>query len=64
MQWALAEGSEFRIPVVQEVKEKGNLALTPAQMTPNLPTHLRAAEMEVTRYTIISFPGEERRVIR
>ena len=34
---------------------EGNLALTPAQMTTNLPTHLRAAGMEVRRYTMHSF---------
>ena len=54
-QWALAEGSEFLFPGVQEDREKRNLALAPAQMTTNLPTHVRAAVMEDTRYEVPSF---------
>ncbi|CAM9635092.1 unnamed protein product [Laminaria digitata] len=55
LQWSLAEGSGFLFPSVVESGEKGDLALTPAQMTTNLQTHLRAAGMEGKRYTIHSF---------
>ena len=33
----------------------GELALTPAQMTTNLQSHLRAAGMDDKRYTVHSF---------
>ena len=55
MQWALANGDEFLFPGVQEGGENGNLALTPAQMTTNLQTHLRVAVMEDPRYTMQAF---------
>ena len=55
MQWALAEGSGFLFPSVRENGEKGNLALTPAQMTANFQAHLRAAGMGDKRYTLHSF---------
>lgn len=48
-------GSLFLFPSVLEGGEKGEPALTPAQMTTNLPTHLRATGMEGTRYTMHSF---------
>ena len=35
--------------------EKGELALTPAQITTDLQTHLRAAGMEDKRYMMHSF---------
>ena len=54
-QWALAEGLGFLFPSVQENGEKGNLVLTPAQMTANLQAHLREADMEDKRYTLHSF---------
>ena len=55
MQWALAEGSGFLFPSVRDNEEKGNLALTPAQMTANLQAHLHAAGMEDKRYALHSF---------
>ena len=55
MEWALAEGSGFLFPSVRDNGEKGNRALTPAQMTSNLQTHLRAAGMDDKRYTLHSF---------
>ncbi|CAM9525004.1 unnamed protein product [Laminaria digitata] len=55
LQWSLAEGSGFLFPSVVESGEKGDLALTPAQMTTNLQTHLRAAGMEGKRCTMHSF---------
>ena len=55
MQWALAEGLGLLFRSVRENGEKGNLALTPAQMTANLQAHLRAAGMEDKRYTLHSF---------
>ena len=42
-------------PSVLEIGEKGELALTPAQMTTNLQTHLRAASMVDKRYAMHSF---------
>ena len=58
MQWSLAEGSGFLFPSVLEGGEKGELALTPAQMTTNLQTHLRAAGMEDKRCMMHSFRVE------
>ncbi|CAN0075198.1 unnamed protein product, partial [Laminaria digitata] len=58
LQWSLAGGSGFLFPSVLESREKGELALTPAQMTTNLQTHLRAAGMEGKRYTMHSFRVE------
>ena len=55
MQWALGEGSGFLFPTVVENGDKGNLALTPAQRTSNLRTHLSAASVEDKRYTLHSF---------
>ena len=55
MQWSLAEGSGFLFPSVPEGGEKGELALTPAQMTTNLQTHLQAAGMENERYAMHFF---------
>ena len=55
MQWSLAERSRFLFPSVLEGGKKGELALTPAQMTTNFQTHLRAAGMEDNRYTMHSF---------
>lgn len=49
MLWALAEGSGFLFPSVLENGAKGNLALTPAQITSNLQIHLRAAGVEEKR---------------
>ena len=49
MQWPLAAGSGFLFPSILEGGDKGDLALTPAQMTANLQTHLRAAGMEDKR---------------
>ena len=46
MQWTLAEGSGFLFTSVLEGGEKGELALTRAQMTTNLPIHLREVSME------------------
>ena len=43
------------VPGRSRRRGEGSLALTPAQMTINLPTHLRAAGMEVKRYTMHSF---------
>ena len=42
-------------PSVLERGEKGNLALTPAQMTSNLQTHLQAAGIEDKQYMLHSF---------
>ncbi|CAN0189078.1 unnamed protein product, partial [Laminaria digitata] len=50
-----AMGSGFLFPSVVESVERGDLALTPAQMTTNLQTHLRAAGMEGKRYTMHFF---------
>ncbi|CAN0147179.1 unnamed protein product, partial [Laminaria digitata] len=47
-------GQGFLFPSVLESGEKGDLALTPAQMTTNQ-THLRPAGMEGKRYTMHSF---------
>ena len=44
-------GVRLPVPGILEGGEKGNLALTPAQMTTNHPTRLRAAGMEDKRYT-------------
>ena len=63
MQWSLVEGSGFLFPSVLEGREKGGLALTPAQMTTNLHTHLRAVGMEDKRFTITLFEWGEQRVI-
>ena len=54
MQWPLAEGSGFLFSTVLDCGEKGELALTPTQITTNLQTH-RAAGMEDKRYTMHSF---------
>ena len=58
MDWALAEGSGFLFPSVRDNGENGNRALTPAKMTSNLQTHLRAAGMNDKRYTLHSFRVE------
>ena len=55
MQRSLAEGAGFLFPSVLERGEKGNLALTPAQMTSNLQTHFCGQRMEDKRYTLHSF---------
>ena len=55
MQSALAEGSGFLFPSAPEGGAKGELALTPAQMTTNLPTHLRAVGIDNKRDTMRSF---------
>ena len=55
MQWALAEGSGFLFPSARDNEEKGNLALTPAQVTANIQAHLHAAGMEDKRYALHSF---------
>ena len=59
MKWVLAEGSRLPFPSVLEGGKKGELALTPAQMTTNLTTnlqtHLWAAGMEDKWYTMHSF---------
>ena len=55
MQWSLAEGSGVCFTSVLEGGEKGELALTPAQTTTNLQTHLRVAVMEDPRYTMQAF---------
>lgn len=46
-----------RVPVAERFRggEKGELALMPAQMITNLPTHLRAAGIDHKRYTMHSF---------
>ena len=62
MQWALAEGSRFLFPCVLE-GEKSELALAPAQMTINLPTHLRAVGLEDKRTRFTRSEREGRRVI-
>ena len=55
MQWALEEGPGFLFPSALESGRKGNLALTPAQKTSNLQTHLRAADIKHKRYSLHSF---------
>ena len=55
MKWVLAEGSRLPFPSVLEGGKKGELALTPAQVTTNLQTHLRAAGVECNRYTMQAF---------
>ena len=50
-------GVRIPVPGVLEGGEKGNLALTPAQMSIILPTHLRVADMKDKRYTMHSFRG-------
>ena len=55
MQWSLAEGPRLPFPSVVEGGAKGELALTPAQMTTDLQTHLRAVGMEDKWYTMHSF---------
>ena len=56
MQSALAEGSGFLFRSVLGSGAKGNLAMTPAQITVNLQTHyLRKTDMEDKRYTLRSF---------
>ncbi|CAN0597596.1 unnamed protein product, partial [Laminaria digitata] len=55
MQWVPAEGSGFLFPSVLASGDKGDRALTPAQMTSNLQTHLRAAGLADKRYTLHSF---------
>ena len=57
MQWSLAEGSRFLFPSVLDGGEKGELALTPTQMTTILQTH-QAPGMEDKRYTMHSFRME------
>ena len=61
MQWSLAEGSRFLFPSVLDGGEKGELALTPTQMTTILQTH-QAPGMEDKRYTMHPFELEEQRV--
>ena len=51
----MAEGSGVCFTSVLEGGENGELALTPAQMTTNLQTHLRATGTDHKRYTIHSF---------
>ena len=61
IQWTLAEGSGFLFPSVLEGGEKGELALTPAQMTTSLPTHLRAVipwRISGTRCTPSEWEGQ------
>ena len=55
MQWSLAEGSGFLFPSILEGGEKGDVALTAAQMITHLQTHLRAAGVGDKRYTMRSF---------
>ena len=57
MQWSLVEGFGFLCPSVLDGGKKGELALTPTQMTTNPQTH-RAAGMEDKRYTMHSFRME------
>ena len=54
----MAEGSGVCFTSVLEGGENGELALTPAQMTTNLQTHLRAAGMEDKRCMMHSFRVE------
>ena len=54
MQCPLAEGSGFLFSSVLDGGDKGQLALTPTQMTTNLQTH-GAADMEDKGYTMHSF---------
>ena len=61
MQWSLAEGSGFLFLSVPGGREKGELTLTPTQMTTNLQTH-RAPGTEDKRYTMHPFELEEQRV--
>ena len=63
MQWSLAEGSRFPFPSVLEGGKKGELALTPAQMTPiSRPIcGRRVWRISGTRYT--PFEWEEKLVI-
>ena len=53
MQWSLADGSGFLFPSGLEGGEKGELAPTPAQMTTNLQTHLRATGTDHKRLSLI-----------
>lgn len=55
MQWSLGDGVGFLFPTVLEDGTKGELALTPAQMTTNLQAHLRVAGMADQKYTLHSF---------
>ncbi len=55
MQRSLAEGSGFLFPTVGAGGKKGDRAMTPAQMTTNLQSHLRVARMEDKRYIMHSF---------
>ena len=54
MQCPLTEGSGFHFSSVLDGGDKGELALTPTQMTTNLQTH-GAADMEDKGYTMHSF---------
>ncbi|CAM9728164.1 unnamed protein product [Pylaiella littoralis] len=55
LQWSLGEGAGFLFPTVRDDGTKGEVALTPAQMTTNLQAHLRAAGITDQRYTLHSF---------
>lgn len=59
IQWTLAEGPGILFPSVLESGAKRRLALAPAQMTLNLQSHLRAADMEDKRYTLHSLRAGE-----
>lgn len=58
MQWPLVEGSQFIFPSVLEGGgEKGEVELTPAQMTTDLQADLRAANMEDKAVHDAGVPG-------